>query len=48
MAALTGATCATKANCVAEFDTWCDELFLRVTACPTPAAIDGWLRREVR
>ncbi len=45
MGSLTGATCdTTAANCLKDFDGPCDELFLRVTACPTPATIDGWLR----
>lgn len=47
LASMSGATCTTPANCLKEFDTWCDEVFLRVTACPTPARIHGWLRTDV-
>lgn len=44
---LTGASCGTKANCVLEFDTWCDELWLSITAC-TNCVYDGWLRQDFR
>jgi hypothetical protein len=47
LASMSGVTCTTPANCLKEFDAWCDELFLRVTACPTPARIHGWLRTDV-
>jgi hypothetical protein len=49
ISSMTGASCdTTAANCIKEFDGYYDEVFLRVTACPTPAAIDGWLRSEPR
>jgi hypothetical protein len=45
---MTGASCdTTAANCFVTSDDWYDEIFLRVTACPTPATIDGWMRQEI-
>lgn len=45
VATLSGATCSTAANCFKEFQTWCDELWVRVTAC-TDCRVSAWLRTE--
>lgn len=46
IASLTGATCTTQANCLATFAYWCDEIFLRITACGSNCRVNAWLRRD--
>ena len=47
---MTGATCSTAANCVKEFDTWCDDLWPRITACSSspPCDVSVWGRQDLR
>ena len=40
-----GTTCTTAANCLKEFDTWCEEVFLRISAC-NACAVSGWIKRD--
>ena len=43
LASMSGATCSTAANCLKDFSTWCDEVFVRITAC-TNCRVAAWLR----
>ena len=45
IASLSGTSCDTASNCGVSFEGWCDELWLRITACSS-CEVTGYLRQE--